>query len=57
MSILIPAVSILNPTRKWRTHADVQRTWREFGWKPTTASERKRKANFKNISVGQFLKG
>lgn len=57
MKILVPAVSILNPERKYHTHADVQRTWRAFGWKPTTAAERKRKANFKNISIGEILKG
>jgi len=56
MKILIPKVSILNPNRKYSKWADVQKTWKAFGWKPMTPAERKKKAKFKNISVGELLK-
>lgn len=48
-SKLNPEISILNPKRKYSKHADVQATWKAFGWKPTTASERKKRVNFKDL--------
>jgi len=27
----------------------VQKTWKKFGWKPTTHAERMKKANFQDI--------
>jgi len=57
MKIMSPQMSILNPNRKYVSHADVQRTWKSFGWKPTTPAERKKKAKFKNISIAEWFKG
>lgn len=37
------------PTKKITRVTDVQSTWRAHGWKPTTPSERKKKANFKDL--------
>jgi hypothetical protein len=49
MKILKPEISILNPKRKFVPGADVQRTWKAFGWKPTSPAERRKRANFKTL--------
>lgn len=41
--MLVPEVSILNPKRKFLKDADVQRTWKVFGWKPTTTADRRKR--------------
>jgi hypothetical protein len=33
--ITYPSVPVGHPDYKWTSGADVQATWRRFGWKPT----------------------
>jgi hypothetical protein len=33
-TVAYPAVPVGHPDYKWTTGADVQATWRRFGWKP-----------------------
>ncbi len=33
--ITYPSIPVGHPDYKWTSGADVQATWRRFGWKPT----------------------
>lgn len=37
--IVYPTVSILDPRFVWSPRADVQATWRRFGWQPAPINQ------------------
>lgn len=38
VKITYPTIPVGHPDYKWTSGADVQATWRRFGWKPTFGS-------------------